>query len=614
MRKHGFYSDVSRTQTACALVCLLLGARCACGVGFPAPVGGVLTLDVAEGEVATYDEALPDAEQLVKTGAGEARLTADTTAFTGRVDVRAGTLAITTLGALGENTKIEVTGDAATFHLDRPPRPSGAGQETKFFTGHDLTIRGKGVDGKGAFRYTALEEGADDSMLDSLTLTGDAFFAVPSRMGVSGPINLNGHTLTRVEGSPEWMLLTTTTIDAGRIVNQTGTLTVQHAPTFLAGGDKTQIVMEGGRLNFWDCPELLGCEVIVEGCDFQASAGGGERNIISGRVAVSNVLSVVTEQRHHALTFAGDFFVGAHVCKWGGGALYLDGPISCGDDNAWNQTLFNGGNGWIVMTTRVDRVIGAYGDGEDAAGSKCWLGDGTLYTQDMFRLGNGGGRSSFYQTGGVMRDEEGDTVFIGEHVNAVGNYVLAGGMLLASNRVQVGSCPTSTGILLQKGGRFEIAGDKDSGDLNLGGDYGSQNVMVHVAGGTNDTCQTNKGAARIRVSPNGGRVSLSVTGPGTLLRTAALEIGSWDPTVVSTNVLNLADGAVLEAERLYRLNTMPAGALVTASADGGVLKPIWPWGWCHLGADDENFFKRAFDHFTIHSGGLDGEEIGRAHV
>lgn len=194
---------------------------------FPAAVDGVLTLDLAAGVTNTYATALPAATTLVKTGPGCAILTVASTAFTGNVDIREGTLTLADRAAAGSNTKIAVTGDAATLHLNFP-RPAGAGQNTPFFTGHDVTIRGRGVDGRGAFRYTATSDGGlDDVMLESLTLSGDASLAVPSRFGIEKAINLNGHTLTRVEGDAQWMWNSTVcTIDAGVISNATGTITL----------------------------------------------------------------------------------------------------------------------------------------------------------------------------------------------------------------------------------------------------------------------------------------------------------------------------------------------------------------------------------------------------
>ena len=82
---------------ACAVAGLALGAT---ADALPAAVDGVVTVDVPAGTV-TYDTAVPaTATKLVKTGAGEAKLTAASTA-TCPVEVREGTLTPTLVNALG---------------------------------------------------------------------------------------------------------------------------------------------------------------------------------------------------------------------------------------------------------------------------------------------------------------------------------------------------------------------------------------------------------------------------------------------------------------------------------------------------------------------------------
>ncbi len=251
-----------------AVAALGLGAGGALrAADFPSSVDGVLTLDLAAGVTNTYTVALPAATTLVKTGPGCAILGVASSAFTGNVDIREGTLTLKDRAAAGSNTKIAVTGDAATLHLNFP-RPAGSGQSSVFFAGHDVTIRGRGVDGKGAFRYTATSGGVDDSMLESLTLAGDAFIAIPSRFGIQKAINLNGHTLTRVAGGGEWVWYNAVcTIDAGTVSNVTGRITLQNGPTFTAP-DETTLCMAGGELFFWEATPRFPCKLVL--CGAQA--------------------------------------------------------------------------------------------------------------------------------------------------------------------------------------------------------------------------------------------------------------------------------------------------------------------------------------------------------
>ena len=297
---------------------------------FPAAVDGVLTLDLAAGVTNTYAAALPAATTLVKTGPGCAILTVASSAFTGNVDIREGTLTLADRAAAGSNTKIAVTGDAATLHLNFP-RPAGAGQSTPFFTGHNVTIQGRGVDGRGAFRYTATSDGGlDDVMLESLTLSGDASLAVPSRFGIEKAINLNGHTLTRVEGDAQWMWNSTVcTIDAGVISNATGTITLQNAPRFTAPSETT-LCMAGGTLDFWQAAPPLPCPVVFCGGGLQSSSGSDAgRNILAGPCAIEKWTSFNNRSPEQRIELTGPVTMGdMRIVQNGPGTLSLIGPVS----------------------------------------------------------------------------------------------------------------------------------------------------------------------------------------------------------------------------------------------------------------------------------------------
>ncbi len=215
---------------AAALVCAAVAAMAetAGAIAFPDAVDGTIAIDVASGVTNTYDVALPDVAFVVKTGSGCAILAASSSAFAGQVDVREGELALTDRNAVGAKGKIAVTGDAATLHLNFTA-PSGAGQRTEFFTGHDITIRGKGVDGKGALRWTDPNSQGSmyDSMIDTLTLSGDAYISVTHRYGFSRALNLNGHVLTRIDGDAQWMWYhENCVVGAGVVSNATGTITL----------------------------------------------------------------------------------------------------------------------------------------------------------------------------------------------------------------------------------------------------------------------------------------------------------------------------------------------------------------------------------------------------
>lgn len=576
---------------SCAFAVMLFG-EVALGASFPAPVGGVITIDTDS--AVTYDEALPAASKLIKKGVGNATLTVDTTSFSGDVDIQAGTLTLTTLQAVGANTKIEVTGEAATLHLFKPSRPAGAGQDTKFFAGHSLAIRGNGADGTGAFKYTADIAACDDSMLDSLTLTGDASVNFPSRVGIAGPIRLNGHTLTRNGNGYSWMFWKTTTIDAGTIINAAGRLMIQNAPTFIDAAN-TKIVFKGGELCLYNMPSELKCPVVMSGCPVVVESGLKDSTTVnvfgeSFTTTNGNVI-VLVDNSARTLSVKGTLDLRSDLYKQGAGKMFLQGPVSSIGD----KVIFNQGAGWIVATSDVRRAGFLY-CGNGTSGSKFWLGGGSLAT-GVFRLGNGGTRNSWWQTGGTFSDAF-DTPYFGESANSYGAYVMEGGVAAISNTVHVGMSKGSHGVIYQTGGLFEVAraGVLEIGDAGRG--------YVYVGGGATNDCRMTAmdGTTTCRLSNQGGRADLTVTGQDSLFKADALTIGA--ETMASTNVVSVTDGATLSARRFFKADNVPAATRVDVWVDGGVIKPTLFSSWNHVGTESVKFKLRSPDKWTVGPKGM----------
>lgn len=555
---------------AAAGLALLLGI---CGTlraaDFPAAVDGVLTLDLAAGVTNTYAAALPAATTLVKTGPGCAILTAASTTFTGDVDIREGTLTLADRAAAGSNTKIAVTGDAATLHLNFP-RPAGAGQSTPFFTGHDVTIRGRGVDGRGAFRYTATSDGGlDDVMLESLTLSGDASLAVPSRFGIEKAINLNGHTLTRVEGGAQWMWNSTVcTIDAGVISNVTGTITLQNVPRFTAPSETT-LCMAGGTLDFWQAAPPLPCPVVFCGGGLQSSSGSDAgRNILAGPCAIEKRTSFNSSSPEHRIELTGP------VSGAQGGHLYVSSP------------------GRLVCSSNATRVVDAVI--LNATGARFDLEGGEL-TAGWVRLGNGyKTRNTLVQSGGtfVVR---GDT-YVGESGGTYGAWLMSGGAATFSDEVNVAKWANSEGLLWQSGGT--LAGKL----LNVG--RGGRGFLGVFNGATNDTrASWYGGSARLRLGDLTNGVGIvAVSGTGSVVTTEAFVMGARD--FVSTNVVAVTDGGTLKARRFYRAEGAAAAARNDVYVDGGTVMPTFWTGWNHVDSSAANFFLRSPDRWTIGPRGM----------
>ena len=561
---------------------------------FPAAVDGVLTLDLALGVTNTYASPLPAAATLVKTGPGCAILGAASTLFAGSVDVREGTLTLADRAAVGANTKIAVTGDAATLHLNFP-RPAGAGQGTVLFAGHDVTIRGRGVDGRGAFRYTAPVSGLDDSMLESLTLSGDAAIAVPSRFGIQKALVLNGHTLTRVEGTAQWMWYNAgCTVDAGIVSNLVGTLTMQNGPRFTAP-DETTFAVTNSTLDFWAATPPLACRVVLGGAKVTTGSGTDPKhNIISGPLEAIGWLSFKNNNNTAAsqrLELRGPFTAASGLTQNGPGALHLDGPTAVA-----GRTYLSGGR--IVCSSNVTRTV-ADGLVMNGTNTRLDLGDGTL-SCDWFRLANGGGgvRCALRQTGGAFT-VRGDA-YVGESAASYGAYLMAGGTATFSNHVHICRASGSEGLVWQDGGTLRL---RNWGTTIFVGDAGRGFLGV-FAGATNDTRAVRTGAeTRLHLgSGTNGVATLAVSGAGAVVTTEALKMGMEGRA--ATNVVAVTDGGTLKARRFFRAQDVAAGARNDVYVDGGTIMPTFWTGWNHVGSSEANFFARSPDRWTIGPRGM----------
>ena len=114
---------IARRSAAVALAATI--ASCASFAPLPARAGSAVAdgsdfvVTAAAGETFTVDTAIGNYARLVKKGAGEAVLTAVSTAFAGTAVVEEGTLSITRLRALGDTAPVVVE-SGATFYLKVP--------------------------------------------------------------------------------------------------------------------------------------------------------------------------------------------------------------------------------------------------------------------------------------------------------------------------------------------------------------------------------------------------------------------------------------------------------------------------------------------------------------
>lgn len=230
----------------------------------PQPIDGVLTFDVPEGAVVRYAEPLgADIRQLVKLGAGTLVVTNDANgAFLGTVEVRAGILEAqsaltTTLNVLGSRAENTITVSAGAQLLARVP--AGKNQFAQRFP-NNLVLAGNGPDGRGALLF--VRSGGDwnvDHLFSNVALAGDAGVNMMGggRMGFSGRLDFNGHTLTycsyATDTSKSLIFSGKPTVFRnGHLEIANGaSVTWQDMKTFEGGPDCTVTIGQGGKLDLW---------------------------------------------------------------------------------------------------------------------------------------------------------------------------------------------------------------------------------------------------------------------------------------------------------------------------------------------------------------------------
>ena len=575
-----------------------LAAGSVFAASFPATVDGTLTLDVAAGETVTYDEALPNGATVVKTGSGCAVLAAASPSFAGQVEIREGTLRLTHIDAVGPSRtegatgKLAVTGDAATLHLNFAA-PSGAHQGTTFFAGHDITIRGRGADGKGALRWTDPDkkDSMYDSMIDTLTLSGDAYLAVTHRYGFSKAINLNGHTLTRVDGTAQWMWNNNwCKVGAGIVSNLTGMLTIQATPQFTEP-DGTTLCMAGGKIFLWSATPAIPCRVVLCGGTVETgSYSGAGQNVFSGPFDVVTNTEIYVAGSNRVMEVRGPTTLSADLVIRNPGIFRLDGPL----EMAAGHNFFVNGSSHVVCSSNVVRAL----KGLVLSGGSMGRFDvcGGVVSNTMLRVSNGGAwRSALVQTGGTLVNA-GDS-YVGESSGSYGAYLMSGGLSSMRFTLNVCSATTSEGVVWQTGGRMRLENEW----IRLG--RAGRGFLGVFNGATNDTWINRFGGnTRLLIGDAaGGRGTLVVSGAGSVAQSESIEMKA---SVASTNLIAVTDGGTLKARRFFVSDNAVAGAVNEVYVDGGIVMPTFWSGWNHVSPGDARFFRRCPDHWTIGPRGM----------
>ena len=583
------------------IFCLTILAAIAAFAGSAEAVGTDWVVTAAAGESYTNSTAVGNYSRLVKQGDGEVVLTAATTAFTGAVVVQDGTLSITDLGAVGSGTPVTVQ-SGATFYLKTPHT---GGQTTALFTGHDITIAGSGVGGAGALRYKqASGGGMADNLFGKITLSGDATISGESRWGMYGNtkiLDLAGHTLTRIGGG-NWMVYNhfKSTGGPGTIINKSGTMTLQGS---LIIDPNVTVVVTNTTMALWSVASdanIKGTIRLYSANTIQAQSGVsktvnhlGPVHVFGNNNSNGQLATWYNSKDARSIsidgTLSSDSTVG--IYKSGTGTLYVNGDVN----QPGGTKNFSVGAGTLYFSGDKSRSLRLVQYGESLITQE----DGHTLIR-MLRIANGGATSAAYrQLGGVLAVVSGDNGRIGESNGSRGYYTLEGGEFHASNTLYLAEKPGSFGAFMQTGGLMELKNPSFSGAFCAG--RGGNGLFVQT-GGTNDTLvRATVQDGGFHMGTNGQSVA-TISGTGTLFRTSLLQMGETGS--LSTNILNIKDGAVVKANRFRKWWEAAAGARAYVNVDGGTLMPTFYSGWGAADSTHATFYKRSPDHLVVWKKGL----------
>ncbi len=596
-------------------------------------------VDVAEGTTNNVTEAVGASyTRIVKKGAGGAVFSIPSPAFTGSVEIEAGTLILKDFVALGKTSPVNVR-DGATLLISTSSASADSSAQANF-RGHEVTIAGSGVDGRGAFNYDGST--TINNLVSKMVLSADATVGVDRRWGIDAwsILDLASHTLTKV-GAGQFMVYGKMT--AGHIRTLQGDIVFQgDSFTTEGNSDDSSVIVEKGRLVAWDFAtsgyDYLPVPVVVNtnGSIYVGSGYNANRNkygdiILTGNgntsinfenksnrayIPVINVFGMITNRAQASLSLDAS----------GPGVMNMHGPVYLNQKNV----NFNAKTEEVNLYGDESREVYNYYQ----RGGILTIHDGTFKVNNMVRIANGGWSC------GVTRILDGefisapkkqwgtvDTGFIGEHNQTRGVFYIEGGSVTFSNSVRVGSSTDSFGAIIQKGGLFNMEfGEGNSGTtLSLGGKQsrtsGYSVGLLYQSGGTNDTrlSSSENGIrfmttdyARLNEDELAAGVSsscdtfMTITGSNTLFVTEQIRMGDWNrpgyTNCWSTNLINLADGGTLAAHRFFKASNDVNNVIL--NADGGVLKPTFGYGWCGHDAGTGEFFVRAPNHVVLYENGL----------
>lgn len=281
--------------------------------------------------------------------------------------------------------------------------------------------------------------------------------------------------------------------------------------------------------------------------------------------------------------------VSTNVSKYGAGALRLTGGTS-------NRSSFDVEGGTAVLSGDVARDFQNFVQHNDGVVLH-EAGDTTVagYVRVANRTSN---RCAFRQTGGSF-DAVGGDFYMAEAVGSRGSFEVLGGAAALRGAMYVAKATNTFGAIVQKGGVFKLKSDVMI--LGVSGD-----AVMYVGGGTNDHMYASTYGAMTAFMGMGrhGSSTLTVDGTGTLFRVNGLVMGYHDSP--QTNVLNVTGGGVFSSARFYAESygdkaSHSNGVFNVVNVDGGVIRPLFGWGWNHQGG---TYHVRDVQKWVVYENGM----------
>ena len=333
----------------------------------------VITFDVESGDEA-YNEAIgSDIAGIVKTGAGKIVLSVVSSGFTGKtVLISEGVLEIQHKDALGSGNTVTVANGAQYRFVYNATQSDCSGQN------NDIVLQGgAGPDNNGALYGTGNgSNSASDTFWGNVTLEADATIGCGAARGFGKDLDLGGNTLTikgpmRLAGGTAAGKIVTVK-NPGKIRLASGTICIQGAPVFNAGG-----VFEaaGGGIQMWNVSVPVAWPLHLTDANLTLNMG---RGLVGGQSANPNAnvwAGNVEIASGRTLTLTGNNSYKTDYLSIAGN-ITGDGGVSIGGSNA--EFRLSGTNTYSGGTTIGANSLRIFADDSVSTNGPVRLSGGVL--------------------------------------------------------------------------------------------------------------------------------------------------------------------------------------------------------------------------------------------